>query len=243
MPHVGIRPNAARGFGDGDRSEDRIAGSSSSTAHPTGSPEAPPSYSRTVQGGRADAEAALARLRLDVGGGDIVVATNAAHGSRRCDCTCANRARSGLTVRTDRSACNRTVRLRVCRVVGAAGDLPLSKARSGKTRADLRVAGRTTITARGCARYASTVSKVLEHAKRVWLDHLEPGPGCPPPTGSWSPHPDVPEAAEVRAAMARSQGTRLPLYAYVLGLATIGCRRRRAAGAGGCKISISLDEW
>ncbi len=76
----------------------------------------------------------------------------------------------------------------------------------------------------GRARYASTVSKVLEHAKRIGWISANPAREARRPRVP-AHRPEVPEDVEVRVALESVRERDFQLYAYVLGLATIGCRR------------------
>lgn len=109
-------------------------------------------HSRTVHGSRADAEAALARLRVDVGGGDVAVGTNARSVRAACELYLRDAPTEKTTLRTDRAATNR-----LCATVlpsGAkVGDLPLAPrtrasrlqpaARAGPSASSLSIVPRT----------------------------------------------------------------------------------------------------
>ena len=179
-------------------------------------------HSRTVHGDRGDAEAALARLRIDVGTGTIPVGTNARNVKAACELYLREARTEKNTLRTDRSAINR-----LCATVlpggTVVGDLPLSRL---DWRAIERIysAWERDVSAQGRARYASTVSKVLDHAKRIGWITSNPAKDARRPRVP-AHRPDVPEDSDVRAALATVTERDFAMYAFVLGLATIGCRR------------------
>jgi integrase len=179
-------------------------------------------HSRTVHGTRADAEAALARLRVDVGGGTIPVGTNARDVRAACELYMRDVRTEKNTQRTDRSAINR-----LCATILPGGtvvaDLPLSRL-DWQTIERIYDAWAREVSPQGRARYASTVSKVLEHAKRIGWITSNPAKEARRPRVP-AHRPDVPDDADVRAALAAVRERDFLLYAYVLGLATIGCRR------------------
>jgi integrase len=74
------------------------------------------------------------------------------------------------------------------------------------------------------SRYASTLSKVFEHAKRSgWLRSNPVAEARRPKVPTH--RPNVPEPGEVRDALSRAKSADFGLYAYVMGVATTGCRR------------------
>jgi integrase len=180
-------------------------------------------YTRTVHGARRDAEVVLARLRLDLGTPRASVATNARTVSGACALYLAEARTERTTVRTDRSASNR-----ICQTPlasgGSFGDIPLS-ALDWKTIEFVYAQwARDGLQAQAQARYASTLSKVLEHAKRTGWALTNPAVDAKRPRVP-SHRPDVPSHAEVRLALNAAKTNDFMLYAYVMGLATIGCRR------------------
>ena len=74
------------------------------------------------------------------------------------------------------------------------------------------------------SRYCSALSKVIDHAKRSgWVRHNPVREARRPKVPAH--RPDVPRDIEVRAALRAAEAKDYLLYAYVLGMATIGCRR------------------
>jgi integrase len=180
-------------------------------------------YTRTVHGGRGDAEVVLARLRLDLGTPRASVATNARTVSGACALYLAEARTERTTVRTDRSACNRMCFTPLASG-GLFGDLSLS-ALDWKTIEFVYAQwARDGLQAQAQARYASTLSKVLEHAKRTGWALTNPAVDAKRPRVP-SHRPDVPRHADVQAALQAAKANDFMLYAYVMGLATIGCRR------------------
>jgi len=74
------------------------------------------------------------------------------------------------------------------------------------------------------ARYASTLSKVLDHAKRIGWLRRNPATDAKRPKVP-THRPLVPATVEVREALRHAEASDFALYAYVVGMATIGCRR------------------
>jgi integrase len=176
---------------------------------------------QTVHGSRADAEAVLARMRLRLasapGPGTSARTLRAA-----CDLYLDEARTERTTIRTDRSACNT-----ICATRGPTqstfGDMPLSRL-DWKTVEQLYGCWNETLTPQARSRYASTLTKVLEHAKRTgWID-TNPARDARRPRVP-THRPDVPARSDVRRALDTAQRADPTLYAYVLGLATIGCRR------------------
>lgn len=179
-------------------------------------------HTQVVLGTREQAEVALARLKL-VGDDDLLHSGTRARTVRSACDLYLSEARTELqTQRTDRSACNR-----LCATVlpGGAlfGETPLSKVDwklveqvFAKWEADLQPPTR--------ARYASTLSKVLDHAKRTGWVRANPAREARRPKVP-THRPDVPRSIEVREALEIARQKDFTLYAYVMGMATIGCRR------------------
>jgi integrase len=179
-------------------------------------------HTQIAHGSKADAEVALARLKLRAN--DSVLEPGTIARSVRAACQLYLReVRTGLqTQRTDRSACKR-----LCAVVmpngQEFGDLRLAKLdwRAVETlfaQLDKQIHAATAV------RYASTLSKVLEHAKRSgWVTVNAVRESRKPRVPSH--RPDVPRETEVRDALDRARLEDFALYAYVLGMATTGCRR------------------
>ena len=179
-------------------------------------------HTRTVRGPRDQAEVTLARLKLEVDSGEVLVGTQARTLQAACDTYLVEARTESQTVRTDRSAAHR-----ICATVlpgGArAGELPLSKM-TWKVVEQIFSKWDGAIHPTTQARYASTLSKVLEHAKRIGWIRSNPVTDAKRPKVP-THRPDVPMSAEVRDALRRAKATDFVLYVYVTGLATIGCRR------------------
>lgn len=178
---------------------------------------------QVVRGSREDAEIALARLRLVDNDAVPQSATNARTVRAACELYLREVRTELQTRRTDRSACKRIV---TTRLPGGnqLGDLALSKL-------DWRTVEQ--VFARWSAeglhpttqsRYCSALSKVIDHAKRSgWVRHNPVREARRPKVPAH--RPDVPRDIEVRAALRAAEAKDYLLYAYVLGMATIGCRR------------------
>jgi hypothetical protein len=126
------------------------------------------------------------------------------------------------TQRTDRSACHR-----ICATVLPGGQLfgdrPLAKV-DRRLVEEVFAKWGDHLQPPTQARYASTLAKVFEHAKRSGWCSLNPVTGAKRPKVP-TRRPDVPATVEVREALRIAQERDFDLYAYVIGLATIGCRR------------------
>lgn len=83
-------------------------------------------HTRTVRGTRKDAEAVLARLRLDFGSGEIQVATGARTVRGACEMYLNEVKTEKSTIRTDRSACTRACSTKLVGG-GELGNVPLKK--------------------------------------------------------------------------------------------------------------------
>jgi len=209
-------------------------------------------FTRTVRGDRSSAEVALAQLRLALERGETVVATNA----RSLEAECLlyiTEARTGRsTVRTDQSACRR-----ICDTVlpggQRAGDLVLAKLDWKRTEEMFaKWDGHLGLQAR--SRYASTLSKVIDHAMRSgWVSANVVKQAKRPRVPTHKP--DAPVAADVRAALEHVKQLDFNFYAYVLGLSTLGCRRsvpadsaiaigwRKCQSLSGRRMSRLLLKW
>ena len=192
-------------------------------------------YTKVVRGERSAAEVAVAHLRLTVDRGEAIVATNARTVEAACSLYLSETRTESQTVRTDRSACKR-----ICSTVLPGGQRfgELTLAKLDWRRIEEMYAkweGQLDATTR--ARYASTLSKVLEHAKRCgWVRTNIAAQARRPKVPSHKP--DVPVTSEVREALARVGDVDFNLYAYVMGLSTIGCRRSEllALTVGDCDL-------
>jgi integrase len=126
-------------------------------------------------------------------------------------------------VRTDRSACNR-----ICSTIlpggQRAGDLALAKLdwkRIEEIFAKWESGG---LSPQARSRYASTLSKVIDHAMRSgWVRSNVVKQARRPRVPTHKP--DVPVTADVRAALKAVENVDFNFYAYVLGISTLGCRR------------------
>ena len=179
-------------------------------------------HTQVARGTRAEAEVALARLKLRAN--DAVLEPGTTARSVRAACQLYLReVRTGLqTQRTDRSACKR-----LCAVVMPGGqefgDVRLAKL-DWRAVEQLFAQLDKQIHAATLVRYASTLSKVLEHAKRSgWVTVNAVRESRKPRVPSH--RPDVPRETEVRDALERARQEDFSLYAYLLGVATTGCRR------------------
>jgi integrase len=165
---------------------------------------------------------ALARLRITVDGGELQVSTSARTLRAACDLYLLEARTESQTQRTDRSACRR-----ICATVlpgGAmAGELPLSKVTWREVEAVFaKWVG--VLDPKTSSRYASTLSKVMENAKRAGWIRSNPCADARRPKVP-THRPDVPTPGDVRVAVRRAKATDFMLYAYLMGMATIGCRR------------------
>jgi integrase len=126
------------------------------------------------------------------------------------------------TQRTDRTACNR-----ICATVLPGGvpfgDMPLSRV-DWKTVEQVYATWDRKLQPTTKARYASTLSKVLDHAKRAgWIRSNAAREAKTPKVPRH--RPDVPSHGDVRQALDTAKANDFALYTYVLGMATVGCRR------------------
>ena len=175
-------------------------------------------HTKVVWGSREEAEAEWP-TEIASGGGELGAAPRPGR-SRGVPLYLDQAGTERSTVRIDRSACNRSV----TRSWPAAARWD---GYSSGPRLEARVVrvlgvGRT-LKPRPSARYASTLSKVLEHAKREGWMSANPV--------REARKPKVPIASPRRAERAEVAGARhgsidrLATYAYVLGVASTGCRR------------------
>jgi integrase len=179
-------------------------------------------HTRTVRGTREQAEVALASLKLALEGGAVPIATRAKTVRLACDLYLVEARTESQTRRTDSSACRR-----ICATVLPGGTLfgaqPLSKV-DWKVVEQVFAKWDGTIEPSTKARYASTLSKVFEHAKRTGWMRSNPASDARRPRVP-SRRPRVPATVEVREALRIAKSKDFVLYAYVIGMATIGCRR------------------
>jgi integrase len=179
-------------------------------------------HTQVVLGSREQAEVALARLKV-TGDGDLLrVGTRARTVRAACELYLSEASTELQTQRQDRTASNR-----ICATVlpgGASfGEVPLSKV-TWKLVEQLFVKWEEDLQPATRARYASTLSKVLDHAKRTgWMAGNPVREARRPKVPAH--RPEVPKASEVRAALRAAKAQDPMLHAYVLGLATMGCRR------------------
>jgi integrase len=179
-------------------------------------------YTRVVRGPRDEAEEVLARLRLDISEGRVSLATNARDVRGACGVYLSEIRTEKSTVRTDRSACNR-----LCDTPlvggGLLGDVVLRDLDWKLIEYVYDVWGRS-LTPQTMARYASTLSKVLEYAKRSGWISSNPARDARRPRVP-SHRPEVPSREEVKTALESIKKSDPALHAYAMGLASIGCRR------------------
>jgi site-specific recombinase XerD len=80
------------------------------------------------------------------------------------------------------------------------------------------------LTPAGCARYASTLSKVFDHVKRTGWIRSNPAREARRPKVP-THKPDVPNTVEVQEALRVAKEKDFMTNACVIGIATMGCRR------------------
>jgi integrase len=180
-------------------------------------------HTRTIRGTRQEAEAALARLRVRFGSGGVPVGTAARDLQAACDLYLAEVRTERSTLRTDRSACNL---MSVTKLPGGRllGHVPLRDL-DWKVIEQVYATWGRTLKPQTLARYASTLSKVLDYAKRTGWISTNPAKDAQRPRVP-SHRPDVPTREEVKDALsfAESSGD-MTLSTYALGIASVGCRR------------------
>jgi integrase len=179
-------------------------------------------HTRVVQGARDEAEVALARLQVLNADQRLQQATGARTVRAACEMYLREARTERQTLRTDRAACNR-----ICRTVlpgGAVfGDQALSKV-TWKMVDRVYARWARDLTPPTCARYASALSKVFEHAKRTGWTRTNPAREArSPKVPTRKPH--VPNTVEVREALRVAKERDFTTYACVIGIATMGCRR------------------
>jgi integrase len=177
---------------------------------------------KVVYGHRTAAENELALMRVRLRAGNLTTGTRAHDVRAACDVYLDKVGTERSTVRVDRSACNR-----ICdtKVVGGRtlGKVQLREVDWQLVEYVFSVWART-LKPSTSARYASTLSKVLEHAKREnWISSNPVREARKPKVPSR--RPDVPERPDVSVALATARKTDPATYAFVLGVASMGCRR------------------
>lgn len=179
-------------------------------------------HTSVVNGTREQAEVALARMKLLDADGLKQSATSARTTQAACDLYLADASTELQTQRTDRSACHR-----ICGTVvpggGIFGEVRLNKV-DWRMIEQIYTKWEETLQPPTRARYASTLSKVLDHSKRVGWIRINPAADARRPKVP-THKPDVPRTIEVREALDCAQRHDFGMYAYVMGLATMGCRR------------------
>lgn len=177
---------------------------------------------RVVRGSREDAEIALAHLKLTDAEGVVPGGTGARTVRAACDLYLREARTELQTQRTDRSAFNR-----ICATVLPGGvlfgDKPLAKV-DWKLVEQVYAKWERALQPTTRARYASAMSKVFEHAKRTGWLRANPAREARAPKVP-TRRPEVPKSIEVREALSLAREHDFDLYAYVMGMATIGCRR------------------
>jgi integrase len=179
-------------------------------------------HTRVVNGDREQAEVALARLQLLNADQLLQRATAARTVRAACELYLREARTEKQTLRTDRAACNR-----ICQTVlpGGAlfGEMALTKVNWKLVERVYDKWGRD-LTPAGSARYASTLSKVFDHAKRTGWIRSNPAREARSPKVP-SRKPDVPNTVEVHEALRVAKERDFMTYACVIGIATMGCRR------------------
>ena len=179
-------------------------------------------HTKVIWGSREEAEAELALLRVQLAAGKLVSATRERNVHAACRLYLEQAGTERSTVRTDRSACNRVCETKL------AGGATLGRVQLREL--DWELAEYVfsvwvrTLKPSTAARYASTLSKVLEHAKREGWINVNPVREARKPKVP-SHRPDVPMRADVSQVLATARSTDLATYADVLGVASTGCRR------------------
>jgi integrase len=179
-------------------------------------------HTRVVHGSREDAEVALARLKLLKADQLLDRGTGVRTVEAACELYLREAGTERQTLRTDRAACNR-----ICRTVlpggSVFGDMALSKV-TWKTVERVYAKWERDLTPAGRARYASTLSKVFDHAKRTGWIRANPAREARTPKVP-TRKPEVPDTVEVREALRVAKERDFMTYACVIGMATMGCRR------------------
>ena len=179
-------------------------------------------HTKVVWGSREEAEAELALMRVRLASGKLTSATRARDISAACELYLDQVGTERSTVRVDRSACSRICETRLAGG-GALGRVQLRELDWKLVEYVFSVWART-LKPSTSARYASTLSKVIEHAKREgWVNANAVREARKPKVPSH--RPDVPMRGDVTLALATARETDLATYAFVLGLASMGCRR------------------
>lgn len=179
-------------------------------------------HTKVVRGSREQAEVALARIKVSVDGGRAPTATRARTVRAACELYLSEARTELQTQRTDRSACRR-----ICATVLPGGQLLGDQA---LVKVDWRMVEEVfarwgdQLQPPTQARYASTLAKVFEHAKRSGWCRANPVTGAKRPKAP-SRRPEVPATIEVREALRIAEERDFNLDAYVIGMATLGCRR------------------
>jgi integrase len=179
-------------------------------------------HTRVAHGGREQAEIALARLQLLNADQLLQRSTGARTVRAACELYLREASTEKQTLRTDRAACTR-----ICQTVlpGGAlfGEMALSKV-NWKTVERVYAKWERDLTPAGRARYASTLSKVFEHAKRTgWIRSNAAREARAPKVPTRKP--EVPNTVEVQEALRVAKERDFITYACVIGTATMGCRR------------------
>lgn len=179
-------------------------------------------HTTVVNGTRERAEVALARMKLTDADGLTQAATSARTVQAACDLYLADASTELQTQRTDRSGCRH-----ICATVIPGGrpfgEIPLSKVH-WKMVEQIYSKWEAVLEPPSRARYASTLTKVFDHAKRAGWISINPAKDARRPKVP-THKPDVPRTDQVREALDFAQEHDFAMYAYVMGLATLGCRR------------------
>ena len=179
-------------------------------------------HTTVVNGTREQAEVALARLKLMDADEVKQSATNARTVRAACQLYLHDVTTELQTQRTDQSACRR-----ICATVLPGGvlfgDVLLSKV-NWQMIEQIYAKWEDLLQPPTRSRYASTLSKVFDHVKRLGWMRLNPAKEARRPKVP-THKPDVPRTAEVRQALDVARNHDFATYEYVMGLATLGCRR------------------
>jgi integrase len=161
-------------------------------------------------------------MRVQLTNGKVPSGTRARDVQAACDLYLGEVGTERSTVRTDRSAC-----VQICETKlaggGSLGRVQLRELDWKLAEYVFSVWGRR-LKPSTASRYASTLSKVIEHAKREGWVLSNPIREARKPKVP-SHRPDVPQRTDVTHALATARDTDPLMYAFVLGAASMGCRR------------------
>ena len=179
-------------------------------------------HTKVVWGSRDEAEAELALLRIQLTAGKLPSGTRARDVAAACESYLGQVGTERSTVRVDRSACAQICETRLAGG-GTLGRVQLRELDWKLVEYVFSVWGRK-LKPSTTSRYASTLSKVIEHAKRESWILTNPVKEARKPKVP-SHRPEVPQRTDVTHALTTARKTDLATYAFVLGVASMGCRR------------------